>query len=335
MEEDNKLLSSLPRDHPVYMQSWFTEISASKIETHAVTVVEEGVVVGTMTVSVCRNAIGMRQAYNLPWARLGGPLIVDHVDPMWRTQIVRKLVDQLPRNVSYFLTLSNEDDFKTFLAAGFKADLEDNFIIPLDQPTTLVSGLSKMTKRHLRKAREELVVSTLGPEEFIQLYATHLSMRRRKPYAALSVARDILVEGMRRGQASVTTACRRDTGKIDAAVACLWDKTSYYYWMTTRQPPVKGQTRPHHGAVKFLLWRAIADAHAKGLTFDLDGVPSGLLEKKEGVTRLYAGMGAKQSVRYGVKRETLAERLASLVRTPIKLAVGKTIGAFVTLKLNY
>jgi hypothetical protein len=320
---------------PVYMQSWFTKIITDKIRIHRVTVVEGDEVVGAMTLSLCRNVIGLRQCYNLPWARIGGPLIAKDVGPTRRAEITHKLLDQLPTNASYFLTLSNEHDFKTFLAAGFKAELEVNFKVPLDRATTWEGRVSTMTKRHLRKARAELIVSTLGPDDFIKLYDTHLSMRRRKPYAELSVARDILVEATRRGQASIMTACRRGTGEVDAAVACLWDEDSYYYWMTTRRPTVDGQAKPHQGAVKLLLYKAITDAHAKGLTFDFDGVPSGFGDKSSKVTRLYAGMGAERSVRYRVKRETSLERLASLVRSPIKLALINTIGRFVTLSFNY
>jgi hypothetical protein len=170
-----------------------------------------------------------------------------------------------------------------------------------------------------------------NPDEFIELYARHLSMRRRKPYADLSIARDILVEAMRRGQARIAAACRTDTGEIEAATACLWDDSNYYYWMTTRRPAVEGQTAPHQGAIKFLLSMAIRDAHARGLTFDFDGIPS----SKERVARLYAGMGATRSIRYRVKRETICERFASVIRRPVKCAVGKTFGRFLALKLNY
>jgi hypothetical protein len=146
----------------------------------------------------------------------------------------------------------------------------------------------------------------------------------------LSIARDILAEATRRGQARVTAAYRRDTGEIEAATACLWDDSNYY-WMTTRRPPADGQTPPYQGAVKLLLSTAIKDAHAKGLTFDFDGVPS----NKERVARLYVGMGATRSVRYRVKRETICERFASLIRRPVKCALSKTFGRFLALKLNY
>jgi hypothetical protein len=320
---------------PVYLQSWFTKVIADITRIHKVSVVEGHEVIGTFTVSHYRNAVGLKYNYNLPWARIGGPLIAEHVRPTRRAEIVRKLLAQLPANASYFFTLSNKQDFETFLEAGFKSDLEDNFKVPFDQASTWESRFSKMTKRHLRKAREELIVSTLSPDGFIRLFDAHLSMRRRKPYTDLSIARHILVEATRRNQGSIITACRRDTGEIDAAVACLWDGDSYYYWMTTRRPPVDGQAKPHQGAVKLLLYKAITDAHAKGLTFDFDGVPSGFGNKSSKVRRLYAGMGAEKSVRYRLKRETRVERLASLVRTPIKLAITSTIGRIMTLKSNY
>jgi hypothetical protein len=316
---------------PVYMQGWFTDIFANRINALNVTVVENDEVVGSLTVSRYRNPLGLKQAYDLPWARVGGPVVDEEIDPIRRARIVRQLIDQLPYDRSYFLTLSNKRDFRTFLAAGFTADVENNFTIPAEQAMTWELGLSKMTRRHLRKASRDLVVSTLDPEEFIELYARYLSMRRRKPYAELSIARDILVEATRRGQARIIVARRQDTGEIEAATACLLDDSNYHYWMTTRRPPADGQRAPHQGAIKLLLSTAIRDAHARGLTFDFDGAPS----DKEQIARLYVGMGATRTVRYKVKRETTCEKFASLVRLPVKRALGKTFGRFLTLKLNY
>jgi hypothetical protein len=320
---------------PVYLQDWFVEIGCRRSRSQQVTVARGGKIVGSMTIALQNNAFSMKQAYNLPWARVGGPLIASDVNPAMRAQIIRELIDQLPKNTSYFLTLSNEQDFNTFLEAGFSSDSEDNYIVYPNQKAVLESGFSKMTKRHLRKAEEQLSVATLDPDKFIGLYAEHLSMRRRKPYADLSIARDILVEAKLRGQGTIMTAFRRDTGDIDAAIACLWDDDNYYYWLTTRRPVVDGKPSVHQGAVKLLMYKAIGEAHAMGLNFDCDGVPSDYSDKKEGVSRLYSGMGAEKSVRYKVKRETSAERIASLVRIPVKRAIMKTVGTVVALKLNY
>jgi len=313
---------------PVFMQDWFTGLIARKSDVIRTTVARDNMAAGVYIVFPYRNALGMKQAYNLPWAHLGGPVIDENADPVQRSQIVKDLIDQLPSNRSYFLTLSNEGDFNAFLAAGFEGELEENFVIPVEQAATWESGLCKMARRHLRRAREDLNVSTLDPAEFVRHYGEHLSMRRRKPYADLSIARDILVEAIRRGQARVIAARRRDSVEIDAAVACLWDDSSYYYWMTTRRPPVSGRRAPHQGAVKLLLYTAIKHAHGKGLTFDFDGVTSPC------VARLYAGMGGTKSVRYKVTRQTVCERFASLIRPPVKSAFRRTIGRLVTLKLN-
>ena len=312
---------------PVYMQDWFTGLIAERSDVIRATVAKNNTAVGAFIVSPCRNPLGMKQAHNLPCARLGGPVIDDNVDPVRRPQIVKDLIDQLPGNRSYFLTL-NESDFNAFVAAGFEGELEENFVIPVEQATTWERGLSNMARRHLRRAREELNVSTLDAAEFVRHYGEHLLIRRRKPYAELSIARDILVEATRRGQARVIAARRRDSVQIDAAVACLWDNSRYYYWMTTRRPPVSGQKAPHQGAIKLLLHTAIKHAHSKGLTFDFDGAPSPRL------AQLYAAMGGTKSVRYKVKRETICERFASLIRLPVKSALRGTIGRLVALKLN-
>jgi hypothetical protein len=313
---------------PVYMQDWFTGLIAQKSDVIRATVTRNNMAVGVYVVSPYRNVLGMKQAYNLPWARLGGPVIDEDVDPVRRSQIAKDLIDQLPSNRSYFLTLSNETDFNAFLAAGFEGELEENFIIPVEQAATWESRLSKMSRRHLRRAKEELNVSTLDPAEFVRHYGEHLSMRRRKSYAELSIARDILIEAIRRGQARIIAARRRDSVEIDAAVACLWDDSNYYYWMTTRRPPVSGRRAPHQGAVKLLLYTAIKHAHSKGLTFDFDGVTSPC------VAQLYAGMGGSKAVRYRVRRATIFERIASLIRSPVKSAFRRTIGRLIPLKLN-
>lgn len=313
---------------PVYMQDWFMRITAKGTDTLRVAAVQGGDVVGAFMVSCYRNPLGMKQAYNLPWARVSGPIIDETVGPRRRSQITRELVDRLPRSRSYFLTLSNEHDFNAFLASGFEGEMEENFEIPPERAAGWEGRLSDMARRHVRRANEKLDVSTLDAAKFVRVYAGHLAERKRKPYSELSIARDILAEATRRGQAKITVARQRDSGEIDAAIACLWDDEKYYYWMTTRRPPGPGRAAPHQGAVKLLLYSAIKDAHRKGLTFDFDGVTSG------SVAQLYAAMGGIKSVRYKVKRLTPCERLACFFRPRVKSMLRNSIGKLVALKSN-
>src|SRR5579863_2384250 len=295
-------------EHPVYLQPWFTDIAGQGSQTKKISVYEGDQLAGSLTICMTRNSFGMKQAYNLPWARAAGPMIYE-MSRNRRSEIVSRLIKQLPANVSYFLTLSSESDFRQFLSEGFVPDLEDNYIIATKAASVLENSFSKMTKRHLKQAQGQLTISSLTSSEFIEIYERDLAHRRRKSYAPLEIAHQILDEGLRRGQASILCARRRDNGEIEAAVACLCDDTSYYYWMTTRRVPTDGQEKSFQGAVKLLLWSAIQDALAKGLVFDFDGVPTGDPRKKAGLARLYEGMGAQPSVRYKVKRGTRLERI--------------------------
>jgi hypothetical protein len=319
---------------PVYMQRWFTDIAERSQCTRKTVVIEDGKVVGSLTVVLERNSIGLKQAYNLPWARMCGPDISEGVSNSRRAEITRRLINQLPTNVSYFLTLATEFDYQLFLSEGFQPALEENYTVTPERSPVLHTSFSKMTQRHIRQAQDHLVVSTTTPDVFIETYAADLLRRRRKSYSSLATARDILAEALSRGQARILTAKRRDTGEVDAAVACLWDDTHYYYWMTTRRVQVDGQTKPHQGAIKLLLWSAIQDASAMGRIFDFDGVPANISSTRSGPARLYEGLGGRRSVRYRVKRETSLERFLGRLRNPTKYLIRKTVGTFVALKMN-
>jgi hypothetical protein len=318
---------------PVYMQDWFIDIAQRGNGAKTVVALENGNVAGTLTIVVERNGVGMKQAYNLPWARMCGPNIPEGTSETRRAGITRELIRQLPTDVSYFITLSSEFDYRLFLSEGFQPALEDNYTVAPDRLAALQASFSKMTKRHIRQAQDQLIVATTTPELFARAYATDLFRRRRKSYAPLAIAQDILQEGLRRGQARIFTAQRRDSGEIDAAIACLWDESHYYYWMTTRRIAMDGENKPHQGAIKLLLWSAIQDAAAKGLTFDFDGVPSHTAGD-DGVARLYDGLGGKRSIRYRVKRETRLEQLVGRFRAPTKQLITRTFGTFMTLKMN-
>jgi len=46
-------------------------------------------------------------------------------------------------------------------------------------------------------------------------------------------------------------------------------------------------------------------------------------------------MGAQRSIRYRVKRETGLEQFLGRLRHPTKPLITKTVGTFMTLKVNY
>jgi Acetyltransferase (GNAT) domain len=322
-------------DCPVYAQDWFIEIAGADGRfTRRLVAWEGGEQVGSLVYALHRNGIGMKQGYNLPWARLCEPRIAMHLSEARRAQIAHELIKRLPSNASYFLTLSSESDCRLFLQHGFLPAFTENYVIPPDIPSVLFASFSSMTKRHIKHAERKLKVSTTTPDIFIREYEANLRLRRRKPYAPLAVATDLLSEAIQRGQARILTAQRED-GEIEAAIACLWDNTRCYYWMTTRRIESDGKGKVNQGAVKLLIWRALQEAAAKGLIFDFDGVPSDYSQKAQRASLIYQGMGAQRSVSYDVVRKTGLERLTGPLREPLKRLILKTLGRFVTLKMNY
>jgi Acetyltransferase (GNAT) domain len=302
---------------PVYLQSWLTQI-AGRDNLIKTTIVENGEQIASLSIALARNVLGMKHGSILPWARLCGPVISGAVSNEKRASIARRLVRLLPKDVSYWLPV-DECDIEPFLSEGFKPASEDNYFILPDQLPVLYASFSKMTRRHIKQAQRNQIVSTTTPAAFIDIYASDLLRRGRTPYSPLAIAHDILAEGLRRGQAHIFTAERRDTGEIDAAIACLWDDERYYYWMTTRRVQVDGESKPEQGAVKLLLWSAIQDAATRGLIFDFDGAGTDI--GRAGRAKLYDGMGAQQCVRYVVRRETDFQRFVNHFLQPIKRAI--------------
>jgi hypothetical protein len=322
-------------DCPVYMQDWFIEIAGADARfTRRLVALDGAEEVGSLVYALHRNGIGMKQSYNLPWARLCGPRISMRLSEARRAEIAHKLIKQLPTNASYFLTLSSNSDYRLFLQHGFLPALVENYIIRPDAPSVLFASFSGMTKRHIKQAERRLKVSTTTPDIFIREYEANLRLRRRKPYAPLPIASELLSKAIQRGQARILTAERED-GEIEAAIACLWDNTICYYWLTTRRLASDGKGKIHQGAVKLLIWRALQDAAAKGLIFDFDGIPSDYSQKVQRASLICQGMGAQRSLRYGLVRKTRLERLAGPFRKPLKGLILKTLGSFVTLKMNY
>src|SRR6266852_2038093 len=135
---------------PVYMQRWFTEIAERNDRAKKIEIIEDGKVAGSLSIVLGRNSLGMKQAYNLPWARECGQDISEGAEKVKAAEITRRLIKRLPTDVTYFLTLATEFDYRLFLSEGFRPDLEDNYTVTPDRSLELRTSFSKMTRRHIR-----------------------------------------------------------------------------------------------------------------------------------------------------------------------------------------
>jgi hypothetical protein len=279
------------------MQRWFTDVAAQNDNAKEMVVVEDGKVAGSLPIVLVRNSLGMKQAYNLPWARVCGPNLPEDISKSKRTQITRQLIRQLPTDASYFLTLATEFDYGLFLSEGFQPALEDNYTVTPNLSAVLHASFSKMTRRDIRQAQEHLIVSTTTPRALIQGLCDRSCPQTPQVVCAAHdrarYSRGRCAPGSSPRLHRTRTRHRRNWRGDGVLVGrhqlfLLDDNASSSGRRTDPTPPG-------------LLWSAIQDAASKGLTFDFGGIRSDFSLEKDGVTRLYEGMGAQRSVRYRVE----------------------------------
>lgn len=343
---------------PVYLQDWWLNITAPPsnqnrlIGNHKLSVFEGGRVAGTMTYTIFRNRLGVKEGRDPILSRVGGPLIPDDkgdtaLSQRRRDKIVSELIAQLPLNVSHIFTLPPDStDHTLFMAAGFTYNYEYSYRIPPGDATEIRAGFFRKLRSRLRKAESDLDISTATPEQFIEFYTENLNVAGLRPVFPFDTAYQLLKEGLKRGQARITIAHYKGASVPVAALATVWDQECYYTWLATyrlpeRQkmfkrlgrramtilagkipPTANSQQTSHPCAVRFLFWNAMLDAHSRGLTFDLDGT------RKTDTEHLYKEFNGLRVVRHVLSRQTLTYRFWITIREPLMAALKSSVGLF-------
>jgi len=214
-------------------------------------------------------------------------------------KITRELIGALPPAAIYKYKCHGEiTDVVAFQQEKFLTGVQFTFEVAPLPAEILWNNLSKSKRSEIRRAQKALVATTIDdPEEFWRFYANNIEQRGMKNAYHGAATRRVIVECLVRGCGKIYAAKDAD-GSLAAAVFCIWDQASAYYYMTTRT------VRAHDGAVSLLIWEAIQDAAQRGLIFDFDGLSS-----NEGVS-FYAGFGGLLRPRYIVTRATLIGRVA-------------------------
>ena len=99
-------------------------------------------------------------------------------------------------------------------------------------------------------------------DRFLRLHLSEFAEGNRIDYAVLKRA---FTAAAARGQVEILFA-KADDGRDLAAAIVLADKTTLYYWLSTRDPAVAMS-----GASALLVFEAVKLAYATGRTLDLDG----------------------------------------------------------------
>jgi hypothetical protein len=276
-------------DLAVFQQPWWLEIAKRGEDYREVQVRQDGAVVGSLGFVVATNHIGNKLGFAPIWAHLGGPVLNPALSRIEKADVLRRLMAQLPRNISFkFVCNPNGGDAdlmrQAFQRGGFEHRAETTYVQRAEDPNIL-SRLSKKHRGHLKRADRDLDVLQIDADAFIEFYGANLKAAGKESYASLTNARDLIAKGQECSAPQVRVfAARQKAGgsSFDAAIACAWDDKRYYLWMLTRRRLVDSDGRkPHGDAVKLLIFRATQHARDLDLTFDVDGATT------EGAKNLY------------------------------------------------
>lgn len=265
---------------PVFQQKWWLDVARQADNFGEATVFKSGVLVGSLPYIMRRGRVGLRYCASPDWSHLGGPVVSQTLSDAEKSAILRQLIAQLPRSISFGFrcppaSQDRELIGEAFKAAGFRHFTETTFSQSPDQ-ANVMERLTRKHRLHIKSAAKALDIAEISEDQFIDFYSVNLAESGIKSHERLDLARELIARG--RGsvppRVRVIAAGKKAAGvPLDAAIACAWDSMRYYYWMSSRRR--RGDNSPHDpphpDAIKLLIVTAMAHARDLGLIFDADG----------------------------------------------------------------
>ena len=211
----------------VFQQSWWLDIAKRGEDYRELRIRQEGMVAGSLGFVVATNQIGNRLGFPPIWAHLGGPVVNQALNRGEKADVFRRLVAQLPRNISFkFVCNPNANDSdlirQAFREEGFEHLTETTYVQHSHDPD-IMSRLSSKRKGHLKRADRDLDVLQIDADKFIEFYRSNLKAAGKESYASLKTARDLIARGQENSAPQVRVfAARPKTGgpRFDARVPC-------------------------------------------------------------------------------------------------------------------
>ncbi len=269
---------------PVFLQPWWLQAARSAMDKpyREARVFRDGMIAGYLGYTLKKNRMGIRSWEPFDWCRVNEPVLSQSLSDCEKADVLRALFDQLPRDVSFeFVCGPTARDLpligRVAAEKGFEQRREIVFWQAPEHSKNVLQRVSKKYRNSIRRAAEDLEFVALSADGFVRLYDANLRAAGRRPYSDSSVARQLIVAGLKHlpSQVRIIAVKMRsapaDCPLIDAAIVCVWDDERYYYWMTTCSRFGTSEVKAHPHAVKYLLVTAIQDAGARGLIFDTDG----------------------------------------------------------------
>jgi hypothetical protein len=314
---------------PIFSQDWWINIARGPSKYRELKVVHKGVVVGRLPFVLSRSRLGLLRGQDPHWSHLGGPIVDQRLSRTEQAEVVRSLLEQLPRWASFHFVCNPELSYADLVRSAFKQSGFDHTnqmtYLRLPSEDNVLNTRKSKHKGHITRAAKELDCVDVSAKEFVQFFGTNLKASKESSYSPLDTMTLLIEEAVSRGQARAIAARPNsrsqsaDHGRsspYDAAIVYVWDNDRCYYWLSTHRivSADNSNAKPHPDATKLLVVRAMEDAQAMNLIFDADGVTS---PGAENFYRNILGL-SKQERRDVFQRETILERFYQRHRQQFK-----------------
>lgn len=277
LEQDQSGLSVFHRD-------WWLEIARSFPAYREVTVARGDRTLGRLPFVLWRNRVGLTFGQDPYWAHLGGPVVREELSAPEQANVIRSLIEQLPRMTSFTFICDPTLSYaglvrRAFIDAGFEHSSQLTYV-RLPEDGAILSERSRKHRGHIKRAAKSLDCVDVSAGQFVRFFETNLAARGKRSYAPLNMLPRLIERAIDHGcgRAIAAVPCRQGgaecSGQCDAAIVYIWDDRRCYYWLSTHRvaPAQEAGRKPHPDAVKLLLVNAMEHAQSMGLVFDADGV---------------------------------------------------------------
>jgi hypothetical protein len=254
----------------VFDQRWWLD-AATGAEWQMIESASYGGVVARLPIYI-RRVLGQQRICMPPWTRTRGPILSDvpgKSATMMRARLkaMDDLIGRLPPHLVFEQTFDpTVTDLLAFQLHGFDLGVQYTFRLPACEDwDALWRGMRDKTRNVIRRAAERFVVGVGMPAaDFASFYFANMRYGGKRPMHSRGSLEAVTRVSALHG-AGTTLYCADERGALAAAILMVWDDKVAYFLASSRD-----HRRAGNGAVSLLLWKAMATARSKGLTFDFD-----------------------------------------------------------------
>lgn len=302
IREHSERISPGPLAPTIFHEAWWLDIVTGG-DYAVAEVSDNGKTVGRLPYFLKRRG-GLQYSIMPPMTHFIGPAVVHHGGPpatrfLWQAKVTHELIRQLPPASIYQWKCHRDiTDAIAFQQEKFHTTVQFTHEVFPDTEEVLWQHLRGEKRKKIRSAQRSVILRDVrDPSEFWQAYDRNLQHKGNRNVCDRDLCCRLIEGCLARDRGRIYGAYDQH-GQLTAAVFCIWDQTSAFYFMSTRNPGA------HQGAISLLAWEAMKEAASRGLIFDFDGLNNG------NAVLFFTEFGGIVSPRYIVTRRTTFGGLA-------------------------